>query len=79
MDKGTAVRLAFLAVAFLNQTLVTLGFNPLPGTEESWGQVLSLVILGIAAAIAWFKNNYVTRKGKKQKEVLKEAGLTDAK
>ncbi|MCA1184798.1 phage holin, partial [Bacillus licheniformis] len=26
--------------------------------------------------VAWFKNNYVTGKGKQQKEVLKQKGLT---
>ncbi|MED1192968.1 phage holin, partial [Bacillus paralicheniformis] len=26
--------------------------------------------------VAWYKNNYVTGKGKQQKEVLKQKGLT---
>ncbi|HVI21356.1 MAG TPA: phage holin, partial [Bacillus sp. (in: firmicutes)] len=33
----------------------------------------------VTAIIAWFKNNYLTVKGKKQKEVLQKNGLTNAK
>ncbi|MGM1028194.1 MAG: phage holin, partial [Bacillota bacterium] len=30
----------------------------------------------ITSLVAWYKNNYVTDKGKQQKEVLKQKGLT---
>ncbi|WP_419715187.1 phage holin [Heyndrickxia oleronia] len=39
----------------------------IPETEEDQTVVLSSVFTFIAAAIAWFKNNNVTAKGKKQK------------
>ncbi|WP_440706239.1 phage holin [Heyndrickxia oleronia] len=76
MDKGTVIRTIVLAIALLNQFLVGFGLYEIPGTEEEQTIVLSSVFTFIAAAIAWFKNNYLTAKGKKQREVLKDKGLT---
>ena len=76
MDRGTLVRTIVLLLALINQFLITAGLNPIPGSEELWGEVISQVFLWSAAAWAWFKNNYITAKGKKQKEVLKREGLT---
>ncbi len=76
MDKKTFIRTAVLVVALINQVLVTTGLNPIPGTEEVWGEVISTAITIGASAWAWFKNNYVTATGKKQKEVLNRNGLT---
>jgi len=76
MDKGTLIRTIVLIIALVNQFLVTAGLNPIPGAEELWGEILATVFTFIAAAIAWFKNNYVTAKGKKQKEVLQKEKLT---
>ena len=75
MDMGTVIRTIVLAIALLNQFLVGFGLYEIPGTEEEQTVVLSSVFTFIAAAIAWFKNNYLTAKGKKQKEVLKDNGL----
>lgn len=79
MDRGTLIRTIVLVVALINQFLVAAGLNPIPGSEEAWGEVIATVFTFVAAAIAWFKNNYITAKGKKQKEVLKREGLTNAK
>jgi len=76
MDKGTFVRTVVLTLALGNQFLVATGLNPIPGTQEEWGEVISTGITVGAAIWAWFKNNYVTSKGKKQKEVLQKHGLT---
>lgn len=76
MDKGTSIRTIVLALALINQLLVTVGFNPIPGDSDSWYDVASTLFTGFTAAVAWFKNNYVTSKGKRQKEVLKQRGLT---
>ena len=76
MDKGTVIRTIVLAIALLNQFLVGFGLYEIPGTEEEQTVVLSSVFTFIAATIAWFKNNYLTAKGKKQREVLKDKGLT---
>ncbi|MCP3026594.1 phage holin [Halobacillus sp. A5] len=76
MDRGTIVRTVVLILALANQLLVAAGLNPIPGTEESWGEIITMVVTATASAWAWFKNNYVTLKGKQQKEVLKSSNLT---
>ena len=79
MDKGTIIRTAVLIIALVNQFLIAAGLNPIPGSEAVWGEVIATTFTIVVAVIAWFKNNYVTAKGKKQKEVLKDKGLTKAK
>ncbi|QNP15548.1 phage holin [Bacillus pumilus] len=82
-DKGTVIRTVLLLVALINQFLVMFGKTPLPLDEESvnnLGEVLyvagSTLFTTVMTLITWFKNNYVTDKGKLQKEVLKQKGLT---
>ncbi|MDP1497511.1 MULTISPECIES: phage holin [Bacillus amyloliquefaciens group] len=82
-DKGTVVRTALLLIALINQTMLMFGKSPLDITE---GQVNHLadalytvgsVIFTISTTlVAWFKNNYVTEKGHKQRTVLKQYDLT---
>jgi len=79
MDRGTLIRTAVLVLALINQFLVTAGLNPIPGSEDAWGEFITWVITAATATWAWFKNNYVTAKGKKQREVLKAKGLTKVK
>ena len=79
MDKGTVTRTIILVIALVNQFLVSFGLYEIPGTEQEQTAVISGVFTFVAAGIAWFKNNYVTAKGKKQKEVLKKEGLTKTK
>lgn len=83
LDKGTVIRTVLLFMALINQALILFGKPILPISED---QVTSLtetlylagsMIFTIATTLAaWFKNNYVTDKGKQQKEVLKQKGLT---
>ncbi|MGN7183691.1 phage holin [Cytobacillus kochii] len=70
MDKGTLFRTIVLVIALINQLLVSTGLNPIPGSEQVWGEVISVIFTGAAATWAWFKNNYITAKGKKQKAVI---------
>lgn len=79
MDKGTVIRTIILIIALVNQFLVSFGLYEIPGTEQDQTAVVSGVFTFVAASIAWFKNNYVTAVGKKQKEVLKKEGLTKTK
>lgn len=79
MDKGTVIRTLVLFVALINQFLVSFGLYEIPGTVEEQTAFLSTLFTIIMAIIAWFKNNYVTAKGKRQKEVLKANNLTNAK
>ncbi|MCT1577524.1 phage holin [Oceanobacillus kimchii] len=75
MDKETLTRTIVLFLALINQFLVTFGLNPIPGTEQLWGEVITMIITAAAATWAWFKNNYVTARGKSQKEVLQRNSL----
>ncbi|WP_437830664.1 phage holin [Niallia taxi] len=79
MDRGTEIRTLVLFVALINQLLVSFGLYEIPGTSEDWTIFLTNGFTVSSAAIAWFKNNYVTAKGKRQKEVLKINNLTNAK
>lgn len=76
MDKGTLIRTIVLAFALINQFLVSAGLSPIPGDMGVWEGVIATIFTGVAAAVAWFKNNYITAKGKKQKEVLQKNNLT---
>lgn len=76
MDKGTVIRTIVLAIALVNQFLVSDGLYAIPGTAEDQTVVISTVFTAIASAVAWFRNNYVSAKGKRQKEVLEQHNLT---
>ena len=56
MDNGTKIRSIVLFLALLNQFLVSTGLNPIPGSEEQWGEVTSWGFTAIAAVWAWFMN-----------------------
>lgn len=78
LDKGTVVRTVLLFIALLNQLLVAFGKAPVAIDEQKVDtayMVISTLITAIMSALAWFKNNYITKKGLKQKGVLKEKGL----
>ncbi|BAM99162.1 hypothetical protein [Bacillus phage PM1] len=75
MDNGTIIRTIVLIIAVVNQFLVSAGLYEIPGTAEEQTLFISTIFTTITTAVAWFKNNYVTAKGKQQKEVLKKNGL----
>ncbi|MGG4209602.1 phage holin [Bacillus safensis] len=82
-DKGTVIRTVLLFMALINQALILFGKPILPISEDqvtSLAETLYLagsMIFTIATTlVAWFKNNYVTDKGKQQKEILKQKGLS---
>ncbi len=82
-DKGTVVRTVLLLLALLNQTLLMFGKSPLNIQEDQVSQLAdtlyaagSAVFTIITTAAAWFKNNYVTAKGKKQQALLKINNLS---
>ncbi|MBL3649255.1 MULTISPECIES: phage holin [Bacillus] len=81
-DKGTVIRTVLLLVAFINQTMLMFGKSPLDIREEQVNQLAdalysagSLIFTIGTTVAAWFKNNYVTEKGKKQRDLLKENNL----
>ncbi len=75
MDKGTIIRSTVLIFALLNQVLAAFGKSPLPFSEAEVEQAVSAIITVVAALVAWFKNNYVTEKGKAQARELEKKGL----
>ncbi|MBR0581026.1 phage holin [Bacillus safensis] len=82
-DKGTVVRTVLLFIALINQALIMFGKPVLPISEDQVNTLtetlylaFSMVFTLVTTLVAWFKNNYVTDKGKLQKEILKEKGLT---
>ncbi|MCY9220109.1 phage holin [Bacillus licheniformis] len=82
-DKGTVVRTVLLFIALVNQTLIMFGKAALPINEDQVNTLADALYLAGSAAftiitslVAWYKNNYVTGKGKLQKEALKQKGLT---
>lgn len=72
MDKGTAVRTILMLLAWTNTFLVSKGYSPLPVISE---MEVTLVLTLIISLWVWFKNNYITKKGKKQKEIIDKYGL----
>ncbi|WP_249746129.1 phage holin [Bacillus halotolerans] len=79
MDKGTFVRTFVLLMALINQLLTLYNKSPLPLDDEELEQFVSMVFTTVAAMIAWYKNNYITKKGHKQKQLLEEEKLTKVK
>lgn len=77
MDRGTLIRTVALGIALLNQMIVSFGLEPIPGSNESIYENLSAVVTAAIAAWSWFKNNYITYRGKQQREVLIKNGLAE--
>lgn len=76
MDRGTVIRTIALFITWVNLILVKYDLQAIPILDD---EAISIGITLIISVWAWFKNNYVTAKGKQQKEVLKENNLTNAK
>ncbi|MCY7835189.1 phage holin [Bacillus haynesii] len=83
LDKGTVIRTVLLFIALVNQTLIMFGKSALPINEDQVNTLADALYLAgstiftiVTTLVAWYKNNYVTSKGKLQKETLKQKGLT---
>lgn len=75
MDKGSITRTVLLILALINQGLTMTGHSVIPVDEEAVKQVISYGFLGGTSLWAWWKNNFITHKGKEQKAALEEKGL----
>ncbi|SHH91753.1 phage holin [Virgibacillus chiguensis] len=73
MDKGTVVRTIALAIVWINAVLVNYNLQPIPLLEE---EVIAYGVTFIVSVWTWFKNNYITLRGRQQKEVLQRSNLT---
>lgn len=61
IKKGTIVRTAILLFALINQALTISGRNPLPFSEDEFGQFISFALTLVSSLWAWWKNNSFTQ------------------
>ena len=73
MDKASVSRFVFLIVAVANAVLNLVGYQTIP--DEFVNDVVAVISGAYFIYVGW-KNNYLSKKGLEQKEVLKEKGLT---
>lgn len=65
------VRLVVLVLLLVNQTLITIGWNPLPFSEEQIFTGVSSVSTVAMAVWAWWKNNSVTEEAQEADAYMK--------
>lgn len=70
--KQAIVRLVVLVILLINQTLVTLGWNPLPFSETQIYEAVSSVATVAMAVWAWWKNNSVTKEAQEADVILRK-------
>lgn len=70
--KQAITRLIVLVILLINQTLVTLGWNPLPFSEEQIYEGVSSVAVVAVAIYTWWKNNNVSKEAQEAQELLDE-------
>lgn len=68
----TIVRLIVLLLALINQALAAAGKSPLPFSDETVTEAVSVGLTVIASAWAWWKNNSFTHAALEADEVLKK-------
>lgn len=69
------VRLVVLIILLINQALVTLGWNPLPFSEEQIYEGVSTVATIGMTIYAWWKDNPITKKAQHNEKFLKDRGM----
>jgi SPP1 family holin len=74
-DKKSLIRTGVLLLAMINQGLALFGKSPLPIDNETFETVVTFGFTIVASSAAWWKNNFISDKGKKQKEVLQKENL----
>lgn len=68
LTKGSALRYIVLLLALINQWLADKGLSPIPVDEETISTIITTVV-GLYVA---YKDNPVTKEGKKANDELKE-------
>ena len=74
MDKASIVRVIVLVATMVNAALTLMGVPPIP-IGEAEATVISMILLSAVASWTAWKNNYLGKKGKAQKEILKDKDL----
>jgi len=75
--KQAIVRLAVLVILLINQSLIVIGWNPLPYSEEQIYEGVSSVATVAMAIYTWWKNNNVTDEAQQAQEYLDELKSND--
>ena len=70
--KQAFIRLVVLVILLINQTLMVLGWSPLPFSEEQIYEGVSSVALVVTAIYTWYKNNNVTKEAEKAQGYLNQ-------
>lgn len=70
MKKNAIIRLVVLAILLLNQALITLGYNPLPFSEEEIFTGVSTLATVVISVWAWWKNAPITKEAQNAQEIL---------
>lgn len=73
MDKASVSRFVLLVIAVINAVLNLVGYQTI--SDEMANNIVA-VISGLIMLWAGWKNNYLSKKGQAQKEVLKNHNLT---
>lgn len=73
MDKASIARFTLLVITVVNAVLNMLGYQTIP--DDLVNDIVA-VVSGIYALYMGWKNNYLSKKGRKQKEVLEKHGLS---
>lgn len=76
MDKASVTRFVVLIIAVINGVLNLVGYQTI---SDDLTSDLVAVVSGAVMLYAGWKNNYLSKKGLKQKEVLKKEGLTNSR
>ena len=77
VKKETIIRTIVLAVALINQVLVSTGKSPLPYADDELAELLSSLFSVGASIWAWWKNNSFTQNALCADEYLLELKLED--
>ena len=68
--KTAITRLVVLAVLLVNQTLITLGWSPLPFSEEEIYEGVSAAATALMAIYTWYRNNNVSKEAQEAQKIL---------
>lgn len=72
VSKETIIRTIVLALALINQIVVSCGKSPLPFENDTVTELVSNLLTICASLWAWWKNNSFTKSAIKSDEYLKE-------
>lgn len=72
IERGTILRTSLLALALINQVLVTTGHSVLPITDATLTSIVTTGFTLVMASISWWKNNSFTQKAIAADKTMKD-------